>query len=130
MDEGYREEIQALSYIMSFTNFNDRSAEIMEKANGEYAEIREEMKAVGGKTPAEKKSLKKKMDLLHSKLNIEMGNVSAVYNYTLKNKGFDDVKEWAHKYLGRLQEKKMDVEEEMIILSDIMEKEDHNLGKE
>lgn len=128
MDEGYREELQALSYIMSFTKFNDRSAEIMEKASNEYTEIREEMKAVRGKTPAEKKSLKKKMDLLHSKLNIEMGNVSAVYNYTVKNKGFDDVKEWAYKYLGLLQEKKMDVEEEMIILSDIMEK--HNLGKE
>lgn len=129
MDEGYREELQALSYIMSFTKFNDRSAEIMEKASNEYSEIREEMKAVRGKTPAEKKSLKKKMDLLHSKLNIEMGNVSAVYNYTVKNEGFDDVKEWACKYLGLLQEKKMDVEEEMIILSDIMEKE-HNLGKE
>ena len=47
---------------------------------------------------------------------------------TVKNEGFDDVKEWAHKYLGLLQEKKMDVEEEMIILSDIIEK--HNLGKE
>lgn len=130
MDEGYREELQALSYIMSFTKFNDRSAEIMEKASNEYSEIREEMKAVRGKTPAEKKSLKKKMDLLHSKLNIEMGNVSAVYNYTVKNEGFDDVKEWAYKYLGLLQEKKMDVEEEMIILSDIMGKEKHNLGKE
>jgi hypothetical protein len=115
---------------MSFTKFNDRSAEIMEKASNEYSEIREEMKTVRGKTPAEKKSLKKKMDLLHSKLNIEMGNVSAVYNYTVKNEGFDDVKEWAYKYLGLLQEKKMDVEEEMIILSDIMEKEKHNLGKE
>ncbi len=130
MDKGYREELQALSYIMSFTNFNDRSAEIMEKASNEYVEIREDMKTVGEKTPAEKKSLKKKMDLLHSKLKIEMGNVSAVYNYTVKNEGFDDVKEWAHKYMGLLQEKKMDVEEEMIILGDIMEKENHNLGKE